>query len=359
MAVARDRTFRLYHLLTAAFEKDASDLHITVGRPPVLRIDGEITDLNLPELTPPMTESLVNELLGEERQELFDQEMDLDFSYSLDGVGRFRVNVFRQQGYYGAVLRTVKSEILPFDKLGLPKILAQIANYPRGLVLVTGPTGSGKSTTLASMIDLVNSTRACHIVTIEDPIEYRHPHKKSIVNQREISSDTLSFAAAMKHVLRQDPDVILVGEMRDPETMETAISAAETGHLVFSTLHTNDAPQSIDRVIDAFPPHQQDQIRVQLGNALRAVVAQQLLPRASGSGRAPAIEIMIGIPSVGNLVREGKTHQLSNVIQTSGQHGMQTMEQSLRDLVKKRLVTKEAALACSSRPKEFLNMLGA
>jgi len=358
MAVAKSKSFRLYHLLTAAFEKDASDLHITVGRPPVLRIDGEITDLNLPVLTPAMTESLVNELLSEERKEIFEEEMDADFSYSLDGVGRFRVNVFKQQGHYGAVLRTIKAEILPFDKLGLPKVLAQIAAYPRGLVLVTGPTGSGKSTTLASMIDLINSTRACHIVTVEDPIEFRHPHKKSIVNQREISSDTLSFSAAMKHVLRQDPDVILVGEMRDPETMETAISAAETGHLVFSTLHTNDAPQSIDRVIDTFPPHQQDQIRVQLGNALRAVVAQQLMPRASGSGRVAAIEIMIGIPAVGNQIREGKTHQLSNTIQTGGQYGMQTMEQSLSDLVKKRLVTKEVALSRTSKKKELLASLG-
>jgi len=350
MAVAASKSFRLYHLLTAAFERDASDLHITVGRPPVLRIDGRITDLNLPVLTPAMTESLVNELLGEKRKEMFDEEMDADFSYSIDGVGRFRVNVFKQRGSYGAVLRTVKAETLPFDKLGLPRVLAQIAAYPRGLVLVTGPTGSGKSTTLASMVDLINSTRACHIVTIEDPIEYRHPHKKSIVNQREIYSDTLSFGAAMKHVLRQDPDVILVGEMRDPETMETAITAAETGHLVFSTLHTNDAPQSVDRIIDSFPPHQQDQIRVQLGNALRAVVSQQLLSRMSGSGRVPAVEIMVGIPAVANLIREGKTHQLANVIQTSGQYGMQTMEQSLRDMVKKRFITKEAALTCTSNP---------
>ncbi len=349
--------FHVHDLLEMAFSKGASDLHITVERPPVLRIDGEITDLPYPPLTPERTEQLIHQLLTPQQAEVFDREMDMDFSYSLDGVGRFRVNVFRQRGACAAALRTIYAEIPAFEQLGLPKILLQIARLPRGLVLVTGPTGSGKSTTLAAMIDYINTTRACHIVTIEDPIEYYHTHKKALVNQREIFSDTQSFASAMKHVLRQDPDVILVGEMRDPETMKTAIEAAETGHLVFSTLHTIDAAQSVDRIIDSFPPHQQQQIRVQLGGALRAVISQQLLPRLSGGGRVPALEIMIATPAVSNLIRESKTHQIYSAIQTGGQAGMQTMDQALRDLVRRRTISRDVALARALNPRELLNML--
>ena len=355
--VPQPADMHVHDLLKAAFAKGASDLHITRGRPPALRIDGDVIDLPYAPLTAQDAERLVHQLLSPEQAEAFEQEKDMDFSYSLDGVGRFRVNVYRQRGCSAAALRTVHSQIPTFEMLGLPKVLLQIARLPRGLVLVTGPTGSGKSTTLASMIDYINSTRPCHIVTIEDPIEYYHEHKKGLVNQREIFSDTLSFASAMKHVLRQDPDVILVGEMRDPETMKTAIEAAETGHLVFSTLHTIDAAQSVDRIIDSFPPHQQQQIRVQLGGALRAVISQQLLPRLAGGGRVPALEIMIVTPAVSNLIRESKTHQLYSAIQTGGQVGMQTMDQSLRDLVQRRVISREVALARALNSKELMNML--
>ena len=347
----------VHDLLKTAFAKGASDLHITCDRPPVLRIDGEITDLPYTPLTPTDTERLVFQLLTPQQAKVYESNKDLDFSYSIEGIGRFRVNVYQQRGAYAAALRTIHAETPAFEQLGLPKVLLQIARLPRGLVLVTGPTGSGKSTTLAAMVDYINSSRACHIVTIEDPIEYHHGHKKGLVNQREIFSDTQSFSAAMKHVLRQDPDVILVGEMRDAETMKTAIEAAETGHLVFSTLHTIDAPQSVDRIIDSFPPHQQQQIRVQLGGALRAVISQQLLPRMAGSGRVPALEIMIATPAVSNLIRESKSHQIYSAIQTGGQVGMQTMDQALRDLVKRRVISREVALARALNPKELMNML--
>jgi twitching motility protein PilT len=322
----------IQEILAEAVRKGASDVHLTVGLPPVFRRHGKLEPQGQwSPLTAAVTEALVREILGN-RWEEFKERKELDLAYSVAGLGRFRVNVFYQRGSVGAAIRLVGEVIRSLDELGLPPVVGELADQPHGLVLVTGPTGSGKTTTLAAMIDRINEQRSCHIITLEDPIEYLHQHKKSVVNQREIGSDSLSFVSALRAALRQDPDVILVGEMRDLETVATAITAAETGHLVLATLHTGSAVQSIDRIIDVFPPHQQNQIRIQLADTLAGVITQQLLPRTDGKGRVVAAEILIATPAVRNLIREGKTHQIVSLMQTGSRFGMQTMEMSLRRL---------------------------
>lgn len=333
----------LEELLQLAGEKKASDIHLSVECPPILRIDGSLIRLETEKLLQTDLQTLGSSLMNEQQTERFAENGELDFSYSLPGVGRYRVNAFRQRGSIGFVIRLIPLVIPSPESLGLPPVSIELARLHKGLVLVTGPTGCGKSTTLASLVDYINQTRPCHIITIEDPIEYLHQHKLSIVNQREVGKDTQSFAKALRAVLRQDPDVILVGEMRDLETISTAVTAAETGHLVFSTLHTNDATQSIDRMIDIFPPPQQQQIRVQLAAVIQGIMSQELFPRADYQGRIAAIEVMLATPAVRSLIREGKTHQLPTVIQTNAKLGMQTMDKSILDLVEKGLVSYEAA----------------
>jgi len=325
-------------LLQMASESNASDLHLTVGAPPVMRICGRLVFSKMETLTPDATKNLADEILNEDQQELLEREGQVDLSLSISHIGRFRINAFKQRGSIGFAIRLIPHKIPPFEELNLPQVIQTLAERESGFILVTGPAGSGKSTTLAAMIDIINSQRSCHIITLEDPIEFLHRHKKSIVNQREIKSDSNSFSAALRAALRQDPDVILVGEMRDLETISTALTAAETGHLVLSTLHTNGAPQTIDRIIDAFPPHQQQQVRIQLANTLVGVVSQRLLPRADKQGLVPAVEVMISTPAVKNLIREGKTHQIYSLIQTGSKYGMQTMESSIQDLYAKGLI---------------------
>ncbi|MFA4029404.1 MAG: hypothetical protein GDYSWBUE_000154 [Candidatus Fervidibacterota bacterium] len=344
-------------LLRVVVEKNASDLHLCVGVPPVLRIDGRLYRTPFMPAEPAQTQRLIYEILTDDQIQRFENDLELDFSYSLQNIARFRVNVFKDRGNVAAAFRLIPRRIPSIRELGLPIILEELILKPRGLILVTGPTGSGKSTTLAAMIDHLNNTDSRHVITIEDPIEYMHTHKKCIINQREIGQDTLSFAKALRSALREDPDVILVGEMRDLETIATAITAAETGHLVLATLHTNNAAETIDRIIDVFPAEQQAQIRVQLSNNLVAVLSQQLLPRASGRGRVAAMEIMIATPAIRNLIREGKTHQIPSIIQTSGEHGMQTMDQALRDLYLQGIITYEDAMARAQRPEELKKML--
>lgn len=319
-------------LLVQAVRMGASDVHICAEMPPIFRVDGNLNPSTLPRVPYQECGQLLDNILSEQQRAHFRQHGEIDLSYSIAGLGRFRVNGYRQRGAVGIALRVVPNTARSLAELGLPDVVAGLARKVNGLVLVTGPTGSGKSTTLASMIDLINNERACHIMTIEDPIEFLHRHKRSIVNQREVGSDTQSFANALRAAMRQDPDVVLVGEMRDLETTQTAISAAETGHLVLATLHSSDAPQTIERLIDIFPPHQQQQIRIQLAECLQGVVSQQLISRADMPGRVAALEIMTATPAVRNLIREGKTHQLYSVIQTGGQYGMQTMDSSLRHL---------------------------
>jgi twitching motility protein PilT len=335
----------LNSLLAEMVELGASDLHLSAGLPPSIRVDGVIGPMASHEpLTPSETRRLVYGILSERQREKFEEELELDTSHSVPNVGRFRVNVFVQRDSVGAVMRAIPFRIVPLKTLGLPASIGQLADLPRGLVLVCGPTGSGKSTTLASIVDVVNSTHASHIMTVEDPIEFLHTSKMAVVNQREVGEDTKSFASALKHVLRQDPDVILVGEMRDLETVATALTAAETGHLVFGTLHTQDAPQSIDRIIDVFPSHQQQQIRVQLASTLKAVICQQLLPRMHGQGRAVACEVLIATPAVRNMIREGKVHQIYSSMQGGARFGMQTMDSSLAELVRSGTISMELAL---------------
>jgi twitching motility protein PilT len=345
-------------LLKLAVDKNASDLHITVGRPPVLRIHGQMLDLEYEPLDGRGARNLVYSIISGEEQKRFEEELEFDFAYECEGIGRFRVNAHWDRGYVGATLRVINSRIPPLKELNMPSLLADLCRLPSGLIVITGPTGSGKSTTMASMIDVINNERRCHIVTIEDPIEYLHHHKKSVITQREVGNDTKSFENALKRVLRQDPDVILVGEMRDPESIAMTITAAETGHLVFTTLHTVDAPQTVDRIVDIFSPHQQNQIRMQLSGTLRAVISQQLLPRANGTGRISAQEIMLSTHGVKNLIRKGETHQIYTLIQTSRQTGMQTMNQSLRDLVTSGAITKEIALLNTQNPDELRQLLG-
>jgi twitching motility protein PilT len=341
-----------------AIRLGASDLHITVGLPPMVRVSGEVRALDYPPLTPNAIRELVYDILSNEQRQRLENDWELDFSYSLPHTARFRVNVYFQRGSLGAAFRTIPHEIRSLGELGLPKAVEDMTEKPRGLVLVTGPTGSGKSTTLAAMIDRINETRSEHIMSVEDPIEFLHNHKKCIVNQREVNQDTRSFAQALKHVLRQDPDVILVGEMRDLETISLAVTAAETGHLVFGTLHTQDAPQTVDRVIDVFPPHQQHQVRAQLANALQGIITQTLIPRRDGKGRVVACEILVPTPGVRNLIREGKNHQIYSAMQTGGKFGMQTMDAALVDLVRRGLVSQQEAEKRSSNPDELRRLAG-
>lgn len=345
------------HLLRTAVERNASDIHITVGVPPVFRINGTLVFTEASPLTYQDTAALFGEITNEEQQARFEELGELDFSYAIAGVSRFRVNAFRQRGSTAIAIRVVNEKVPTLDELGHPDVLKAFARATRGMVLVTGPTGSGKSTTLAAMIDLINNERAAHIITLEDPIEYLHKHNKSIVNQREIHADTQSFANALRAGLREDPDVILVGEMRDAETIGIAVTAAETGHLVLATLHTGDAAQTIDRIIDVFPPHQQQQIRIQLSLTLHGIVCQQLLPRLDGTGRIVALEILNVTPAIRNLIREGKTHQIASVLQTGARFGMVSMDMSLRDLCRKNLVSYDEALMRAINQETFMRLV--
>ncbi len=346
-------TLNIDDLLRELVAKEASDLHIKAGKSPVMRIHGDLHRSSWPALTPEQTSELLLGILNEERRERLHAYKELDLSYHVPGLARFRVNMFWQRHNIGAVFRVIPFNIRTIDELRMPKVCKNIAMLPRGLVLVTGPTGSGKSTSLAAMINEININKRCHIMTIEDPIEYVHADKQSIINQRELATDTHSFAGALKHVMRQNPDVILVGEMRDLETIQLAITAAETGHLVFSTLHTVDAAQTIDRVVDVFAPEQQAQIRTQLSVTLQAVVSQTLLPTTDGKGRVAAFEVMSATPSIRTLIREGKTHQLYLDIQTGGDFGMQTLDGCLLSLLKDKLIDYEHALAKCSNPSDF------
>ena len=333
----------LEELLIYTMNEGASDLHITVGVPPIIRKDGKLIKTDNKKVLPADTEELVNRLLTSEQMTVYKRHGEIDFSTSLQGIGRFRLNVFKQRGTNSIAIRMVTQSIPSLKNLGLPEIVCQLARKPKGLILVTGPTGSGKSTTLAAMIDQMNDERNAHILTLEDPIEFLHKHRSCIINQREIGNDTRSFATALKAALREDPDVILVGEMRDIETIATAITAAETGHLVLSTLHTIGAANTIDRIIDVFPPYQQQQIKVQLSMVLQGVVSQQLIKLKDRPGRIPAVEVMVCTPAIRNLIREGKTHQITSLIQTGAKFGMQTMDSSLADLCNRGLISYEDA----------------
>ena len=345
--------------LKQVLDRRGSDLHISANAAPLIRVDGSLAPIDgLQPWSAEQTQRVLTAIMSPQQRAAFEQELELDFAYTLSESARFRVNVYQQRGAMGAAFRLIPTEIKTLDALGVPESVGKFAALPRGLVLVTGPTGSGKSTTLAALIDLANSTRSDHIMTVEDPIEFLHGNKKSLVNQREVGGDTHSFAAALKHVLRQDPDIILVGEMRDLETVSVALTAAETGHLVFATLHTQDAPQTVDRVIDVFPPFQQEQVRAQLAATLQGVVCQTLVPRASGTGRVVATEVMIATPAVANLIREGKTHQIPTAMQAGRGLGMHTMDQHLADLVKAGDITYEAALEKVHDAAEFARLTG-
>jgi len=346
-------------LLGKLLDHEGSDLHLTAGAPPVVRVHGELERIEgYPALSPRALQGMIYAILPQNLRERFEQELELDMSYSLPGRARFRVNVYMQRDAIGAAFRVIPFDIKAIEDLGLPSVVADLARFQRGFVVVTGPTGSGKSTTLASMVDVVNTERKGHIMTVEDPIEFLHKHKSCIVNQREVGADTHGFSTALKHVLRQDPDVILVGEMRDLETISTAITAAETGHLVFATLHTQDAPQTIDRIIDVFPPHQQQQVRVQLATTLMGVVTQQLIPTADGNGRVAAIEVLVTTPAIRNLIREGKVHQIYSSMQAGGRFGMQTMDMSLAQHVKAGHITQQLAFERCHDPEELTRLMG-
>ncbi len=340
-------------LLREAVEKGASDLHLSIGVPPIIRLDGQLIPLEYEVLTAEASARLVFSLMSEHQRARFEEDWELDLSVDYPEIGRFRVNIHRQRGAVEAAVRIVNDVILPLRKLGIPPVVEEIARKQSGLVLVTGPTGSGKTTTLASIVDMINSERQCMIVTIEDPIEYIHQNKRSVIKQREVTSDTHSFAQALRHVLRQDPDVIVIGEMRDLETISTALVAAETGHMVFATLHTPDASQTIDRMIDVFPPHQQEQARIQVANTLQAVVAQQLIPVPGNRGRVVAVEILVATPAVRKIVRSQKTEQLFTAMQTNWEIGMITMDKSLKLLFQQGLVSREDAVARCRYPLEF------
>lgn len=345
-------------LLTQVIELDASDLHLTPGVAPTVRVYGRLKPLGDKEATADTVKKMIYELLTEPQKQRLEHDLELDFSYAMPGKARFRVNGYWQRGTLSAAFRLVPLFIKTPEELGLPAIVADLAERPRGFVLVTGPTGCGKSTTLASMLDIINKTRSTHIVTVEDPIEFLHQHNKSIVNQREVGADTHSFAAALRHILRQDPDVILIGEMRDLETIAIALTAAETGHLVFATLHTQDAPQSIDRIIDVFPPQQQHQIKMQLSGTLQAILAQQLLPQQNQSGLVPAVEVMVATPGIRNMIREGKTHQIYSAMQAGYNVGMQTMDQALANLCRQQKISYEDALQRCIEPETFKRLMG-
>jgi len=343
-------------ILTAALDQNASDVHLTVGRPPVFRILGNlVTQEDFPSLLPDDTQALAQQMMAERQQAEFTSTGEADFAYSIKGKGRFRVNVFRQRGSVALALRLINYQILSLEELGLPPVVGEFTQKHKGLVLVTGPTGSGKTTTLAAMVDKINSSRQGHIITLEDPIEYLHRHNQCIVNQREIGADSRSFAAALRAALREDPDVILVGEMRDLETISTAVTAAETGHLVLATLHTSSAAQTIERITDVFPPHQQNQIRLQLAETIQGIVSQQLLPRAGAPGRVAAVEVLVATPAIRNLIREGKTHQIPAAIQTGAKFGMQLMDTALRELYRRGQISRETL---TSRVTDLSSLMG-
>jgi len=350
--------FDFADVLIEVMELGASDLHLTAGSPPMVRKRGQLQPLDYPMLTPQVTRETIYSFLTNDQRKKLENELQVDLSYSIPGRARFRVNAYFQRASLSAAFRLIPTEMPRFESLGLPATIREFTKKPRGFVLVTGPTGSGKSTTLASMIDLINRERHEHIMTVEDPIEFLHRHQSCIVNQRELGADAASFALALKAAMRQDPDVILVGEMRDLDTISTALTAAETGHLVFATLHTQDAAQTIDRVVDVFPPTQQHQVRMQLSVTLQGIVTQQLLPTADGRGRTVACEVLVPTPAVRNLIREGKTHQIYSALQTGGAHGMQTMDAALVQLVRERKITRELAESRSSTPQELRRLMG-
>ncbi len=344
-------------LLRLMGEEGASDLHLRISRPPILRIDGVLRQVeDVPNITHRDLKEAFEHVTTESQRQEFVKEMELDFAYSVPGLARFRINAFMQRGTLSLAIRRVSFEVPTIEELGLPAICRTLVEKPRGLILVTGRTGTGKSTTLAAMIDHLNKTQARNVITVEDPIEYIFSDDKCVIAQRELGYDTNSFSKALRHVLRQDPDVILVGEMRDLETISTAITAAETGHLVLSTLHTQNAPQAIDRIIDAFPPHQQEQIRLQLSLVLEGVLSQILLRRASGRGRVAAVEIMLGNDAIRNLIRDGKTEQIPTYMQTGSQHGMQTMDQALQSLIRSRFIAPEEATSFHTKPRDLMQV---
>jgi twitching motility protein PilT len=348
----------LYDLLKNMLDKDATDLHISTGTPPRIRIDGKLISVNEAPLTPADTKALCYSILTDAQKHRFEENNELDLSFGVKGLSRFRGNIFMQRGAVAGAFRMIPYKIKTFRELGLPAIIDKLAKKPRGLVLVTGPTGSGKSSTLAAIIDKINDERQEHIITVEDPVEYLHPHKQCLVNQREVNADTTSFKAALKYVLRQDPDIVLIGEMRDLETIEAALTVAETGHLTLATLHTNNTIQTINRIIDVFPSHQQEQIRVQLSFVLEGIVAQQLIPKKSGKGRVLAVEVFVPTPAIRNLIREDKVHQIYSMMQAGqSKFGMQTMNQSLHALYMKGELSHEEALSKSILPEELLNMM--
>lgn len=348
----------LYDLLTIMLEKGASDLHITVGTPPRLRIDGRLVALDQPPLSPQDTKALCYSVLTDAQKRRFEENNELDLSFGISGLSRFRANIYMQRGAVAGVFRAIPFKIRSFSELGLPEIINELIKKPQGLILVTGPTGCGKSTTLAAMIDKINSERNGHIITIEDPIEYIHQHKRCLINQREVGSDTFSFKSALRYVLRQDPDVILIGEMRDLETIQAALTVSETGHLTLATLHTNSAVQTINRIVDVFPSHQQEQIRLQLSFVLEGIIAQQLIPKKDGQGRVLALELLVPNPAIRNLIREDKIHQIYSMMQTGqAKFGMQTMNQSLYELYSKGLISYENAIRSSYLPEELIQMI--
>lgn len=339
-------------LLTFCFSQGGSDLHVSSGEPPMVRIDGDMKKLKIPALTGEQTQAMLYDIMGDAQRKIFEEKSDIDFSIEFGESARFRVNIFRQRRGMGAVFRVIPTKILTLEQLNMPSVLAQVSRREKGLILVTGPTGSGKSTTLAAMINQVNEERESHILTIEDPIEFVHKSKQSLINQREVGPHTMSFANALRAALREDPDIILVGELRDLETIQLALTAAETGHLVFGTLHTSSAPKTVDRIIDVFPANQQGQVRAMLSESVQAIITQTLCKKIGG-GRCAALEIMLGTTAVRNLIREGKIHQLPSIIQTSQNIGMTTMDASLIDLVNKKLITHETAIEKTGNPKMF------
>jgi twitching motility protein PilT len=349
----------MHQLLKTLVDQGGTDLHITTNTAPQIRVHGKMLPLQTPPMSPAETKNVIYSVLTDSQKHRFEENFELDFSFGVKGLARFRANVFYQRGAVAGAFRTIPWEIKSFKELGLPQVVSTLTDKPRGLILVTGPTGSGKSTTLAAMLDKVNNERQEHMVTIEDPIEYLHAHKKCLVNQRELHADTKSFPAALRAVLRQDPDIVLIGEMRDLETIESALRIAETGHLTFATLHTNSAAQTINRIIDVFPPHQQSQVRAQLSLVLEGILCQALLPKSNGQGRALAMEILVPNAAIRNLIREDKVHQIYSAMQVGQtKFGMQTFNQSLASLVQKRAITRELALSMSSQPDELEDMLG-
>jgi twitching motility protein PilT len=352
------RDAHIDELLRLQVESGASDLHLTVGLPPMIRVDGELRRTEYEICTEHDTQRLVYDILTDRSIETFEETRELDFSYGVKGLSRFRFNVYRQRGSVGCAIRAIPTHIPTMEEMGLPRIevLKGLTQQPRGLVLVTGPTGSGKSTTLATMINYINQTRNLHIMTIENPIEFMHRHNRAMINQRELEKDTMTFHNALRAVLREDPDVVLIGEMRDKQTIEATLTVAETGHLAFATLHTNSAPETVDRIIDVFPPEQQDQIRVQLSGCVQGIVCQQLIPRATGSGRVGAFEIMVATPGIRNLIREGKTHQMASLIQSGAAHGMVTLDAALMELVSSGMITRESALEKCQDRELFLGL---